>query len=175
MKKTLILIALTISTAFFATSCKNDDEVAPSAVAGSWSLQSYESEIKVKGEDSEKDGEDVSASKLFMNLAADGTFTSNSVFSVEDVVSNESISGKYEFKDGFLVLKYKDPETKADVVFYSKVKSSTSSELVLVIDKDALLKTAQASSATDPETAEGITLILLLVEKLEITFKYKKA
>jgi organic radical activating enzyme len=176
MKKTLILIALTISTAFFATSCSNDDEVAPSGVEGTWKLESYQSEIKFADEDAEKENVNTSSENLTITFASNGTFTSNSLFSIDEIVTEETkpVTGTYELKDGYLIMKYKDSDNE-NVIFYLKVKSSNSSDLVLTFDKEALSKIAKDTAKSDPETAATIEFLILLVDKLNITFNYKKA
>lgn len=141
MKKTLILIALTISTAFFATSCSNDDEVAPSGIEGTWKLQSYESEIKVTDEPAEKESVNTASQNLTITFASNGTFTSNSLFSVDEIITEETkpVTGTYVVKDGYVIMKYKDADNE-DVIFFLKVATSTSNDLVLTFDKQAMLE-----------------------------------
>ncbi len=171
MKKAIYLIVLAFVSALTVTSCKNDD-AAPSSISGNWKLQSVESEIKLYGEAAEKESEDVSAGNLFIEFKGDGTFNSNSVVSSEDLELNQTVSGTYEVKDGYLTLKYK--ENTKDNTLFLKVTTSTSSELVLTLDKDALTKTAAELAKTNPEDAQSIQLILVFAETFTVTMKYKK-
>jgi hypothetical protein len=175
MKKTFKFLALFLSVILINTSCEKSDDVSPTSVEGKWRLQSYNSEIKVKGENSEKESANTSSENLSIDFSSNGTFSTNSMFSIDELYSEETVTGTYEIKDGFLTMKYKDPETKSDVIFYMKVKSSSSTDLILLMDKECISKTVKALASTDPDEAEFIEFFLLSLETLTAEFHYKKA
>lgn len=174
MKTTKLLLIFLSAALLFATSCSNDD-VTPGNTDGSWKLMSTDMELKYAGKPAENKSEDLSKKGLYLEMNSNGSFSSNSLFSMslEDYSAADTISGTYTIADGYLDFKYVDQSSKTDVHFFIKASSVSKNKLVLVIDKEALIKTIQATAAGS-EDAAGLAVLLALIEQYRLTLNFEK-
>jgi hypothetical protein len=173
--KTTKLLLIFFTAALILTSCQSDD-VTPGNSDGSWKLQSTDLELKYAGKPAEKKSEDLSKKGLFLDMNSNGSFSSNSLFSMslEDYSAKDTVSGTYTIADGYFDFKYADQSSKTDVHFFIKASSVSKNKLVLVIDKEALIKTVEASAVSN-EDAARVALLLALIEQYKLTLNFEKS
>ena len=170
MKKLLFYSLFVVSA---LSSCSKNEDPAPSVnVEGNWNLPKAEVEMKsLFGDD--KDAIDYKNQNVFLELKSNNKFSTNLVMSDEIndlLIKGNTYESDYEIKGSEITLKIYDGEYEEYVPVKLKVKSASSSEMILQFTKAELAELMKVYDQLDGTGENSQMLALITSLNLELTF-----
>jgi hypothetical protein len=175
MKKQFLLLVAVMGLALVSCS-KEEDSVSPASLEGTYNLETIVFKSKVTGEAAEEDNENVSSQKIYYTFKADGTYETNSMWSIGEISKNNVVSkGKYTLKGTTLNITYQDEDLGKELTQAMQIKTNSSTQLVLFVGLDELKASFKAVTGLDPFTQAFMELLLSQLVEFQYTLTFKKA
>lgn len=159
---------------FTLVSCSKDDPTPSANVEGKWNLSTASIKMKAITGDTDEDL-DYKGQGLYIDLKDNGKFSSNLVMGEEFpelLIAGNLYESDYEVKGDELILKIYDDAYEEYIPVKLKVKTTTSSQLVLQLTKAELAEIMQVYDELDETNMN--TQMLAFITSLDVALTFSK-